>query len=169
MPSRRYTTEQAIEAIENSLSIRQVLSKLGLDEAGGNYSTIRKMIKKLNLDTSHMTGQLWSKGKIIGPKRPLSDYLSNKFSIQSHELRLRLIREKIFPYQCSSCLLKEWLNEPIPLELHHKDGNHENNELINLCLLCPNCHAKTDTHRRCKKSIAKDGIRTHMSITDGRF
>jgi hypothetical protein len=29
----------------------------------------------------------------------------------------------------------------LPLELHHKDGNHYNNELSNLEILCPNCHA----------------------------
>ena len=33
------------------------------------------------------------------------------------------------------------------LELHHIDGNHSNNELSNLTLLCPNCHALTDNYR----------------------
>ena len=35
----------------------------------------------------------------------------------------------------------------IPLELHHKDGNKFNNNLSNLELLCPNCHAFTNTYR----------------------
>jgi predicted hotdog family 3-hydroxylacyl-ACP dehydratase len=33
-------------------------------------------------------------------------------------------------------------NQPIPLELHHIDGNHHNNSLSNLQILCPNCHAQ---------------------------
>ena len=37
--------------------------------------------------------------------------------------------------------------EPIPLELHHKDGNRYNNQLDNLMLLCPNCHALTENYR----------------------
>jgi 5-methylcytosine-specific restriction endonuclease McrA len=36
------------------------------------------------------------------------------------------------------------MGEPIPLELHHIDGNHNNNDLSNIQLLCPNCHAQTD-------------------------
>jgi RecJ-like exonuclease len=39
------------------------------------------------------------------------------------------------------------LGEEIPLELHHIDGNHFNNDLSNLMVLCPNCHAKTDSYR----------------------
>lgn len=33
----------------------------------------------------------------------------------------------------------------VPLQIHHIDGNAENNAESNLQLLCPNCHALTDT------------------------
>ena len=32
------------------------------------------------------------------------------------------------------------------LELHHIDGNKHNNELENIQILCPNCHAQTSTN-----------------------
>jgi hypothetical protein len=35
----------------------------------------------------------------------------------------------------------------IPMELHHIDGDKYNNAIANLLLLCPNCHALTDTYR----------------------
>lgn len=35
----------------------------------------------------------------------------------------------------------------IPIELEHKDGNPENNELSNLKLLCPSCHSLTPTYK----------------------
>jgi predicted HNH restriction endonuclease len=38
-------------------------------------------------------------------------------------------------------------SKPIPLELHHKDGNRYNDQLENLILLCPNCHAFTENYR----------------------
>lgn len=33
------------------------------------------------------------------------------------------------------------------LEIHHKDGNHNNNTLENCLLLCPNCHSLTDNYK----------------------
>ena len=43
-----------------------------------------------------------------------------------------------------------WLDEEIPLELHHIDGNHYNNSFENLIILCPNCHA-LEENRQTKK------------------
>ena len=54
---------------------------------------------------------------------------------------------------CAGCGLSEWQQQSIPLEVHHKDGDHLNNELDNLELLCPNCHALTENWRG--KNIAK--------------
>ena len=68
------------------------------------------------------------------------DY-AKKDLVQSNLLRKKLIRDGIKEYKCELCGLSEWQHQPIPLELHHKDGNHYNNELCNLQILCPNCHA----------------------------
>jgi len=37
--------------------------------------------------------------------------------------------------------------------LHHEDGDNSNNEISNLCYLCPNCHALTDNYRGRNKDI----------------
>jgi hypothetical protein len=55
-------------------------------------------------------------------------------------------------HQCEGCGLENWRNQPIPIELHHVDGDTDNNNEENLQLLCPNCHALTDTHRRRNKN-----------------
>lgn len=39
----------------------------------------------------------------------------------------------------------------IPLEVHHIDGNYQNNSDDNLELLCPNCHALTCTYKKQNK------------------
>lgn len=147
MKLRKYTVEELTDAVASSISKREVLKKLNVTPAGGNYQTLRKAIEYFNLDISHFKGAGWSKGKIIGSKRPIEDYLSNKVSCTSHYLRKRLIKEKIFEAKCYHCNLETWLNKPIPLELEHIDGNHSNNELSNLTILCPNCHAFTPTYR----------------------
>jgi len=142
-----YSKENLSKICAKSFSYRECLTKMGLTPAGGNYASLKKHIKLYNIDISHFTLQGWSKGKIIGPKRELIDYLSNKQTITSWKLKKRLLSEKIFEHKCLNCNSKTWLNEKIPLELHHKDGNNMNNNLSNLELLCPNRHALTDNYR----------------------
>jgi len=146
MPS--YSKEQLEAIIKECLSIRQVLARLGLSvKGGGNYSSVNSFIKEWNIDTSHFKKQSWNKGLKFGPRRPIEEYLSNGSSIQSFKLKNRLLKEGIFQAICSSCNLTRWKDVNIPLELDHIDGNHQNNSLSNLRLLCPNCHALTDTYR----------------------
>jgi 5-methylcytosine-specific restriction endonuclease McrA len=147
LSSHKYTHEQLSEAVKTSFSVRQVLTKLKLKEAGGNYKTIKTLIVNLQLDTSHFHGMLWNKGKNFGPRRPIEDYLSNEQAITSYKLKQRLIKDDIKEYKCENCMTTEWLGELIPLELHHIDGNNANNNLTNIKLLCPNCHALTDNYR----------------------
>lgn len=144
---KKYTEEQFIKVVTNSTSICQALVKLGLKPAGGNYQSFYNLVKKLSLDISHLKGQAWNKGQIFGPKRPIIDYLSNQHTIQSHKLKKRLIKEGYFTHKCNECNLSIWRNKKISLELHHIDGNHKNNQLDNLTLLCPNCHAQTANYR----------------------
>jgi hypothetical protein len=67
--------------------------------------------------------------------------------MNTHRLRLKLLRDGVKNHCCEICGLKEWLGKPVPLELDHIDGNNLNNELNNLRILCCNCHAQTDTWR----------------------
>jgi hypothetical protein len=142
----RYNVQQVQEAVSVSNSIRNVLKLLNIVPAGGNYYIIKKFIKNNNIDISHFTGRGHNLGKFL-PRIDTKEYLSNRKSITSHKLRLRLIKENIFENRCSICDNSTWLDKPIPLELHHKDGKHSNNSLNNLFLVCPNCHAFTSTYR----------------------
>ena len=55
--------------------------------------------------------------------------------------KARLIRER--GHRCEDCGVVEWKGQPIVLEMHHIDGDRENNAKENLQLLCPNCHSTT--------------------------
>ncbi|WP_442911560.1 HNH endonuclease [Lachnospira sp.] len=47
------------------------------------------------------------------------------------------------------CGISEWLGNPITIQLHHINGDREDNRLENLIMLCPNCHSQT--HNFCKR------------------
>ena len=92
---RKYTEVQLREAVKTSRSIRQVLKKLGLAEAGGNYSTDKNKIAALNLNTDHFLGRGWKRGSsipVFQPK-PLEEILVANSSYQSYKLKRRLIEE----------------------------------------------------------------------------
>jgi hypothetical protein len=137
MKLRKYDQHQLEEAVKISTSLRQVLEILGVAPYGGNYEVLKRAIRHFKLDTSHFTGQSWNKGKSLGPKQPLQRFLNNEIRIASFKLKNRLLAEGILKPRCSSCERTEWLNQPIPLELDHINGNHSDNRLLNLRLLCP--------------------------------
>lgn len=108
-------------------------------------TTLDSYLKKMDIEYS---GNKSRKGlQRTENYKNVEEYLFNGSLIQSHKLKLKLIRENIFEHKCQRCGLCEWEGVDIPLELDHIDGQHFNNELSNLRLLCPNCHALTDTYR----------------------
>ena len=142
----KYNEEKAIIAIKNTnnKSIRAIIREMGLnEESSGYYKAIYKTINKHNLDVSHLLGQSCNKNKKFGFKRPIEDYLTNKIYINSHALKSRLFFEGIKKEECESCKNTTWLNQKIPLELHHINGINSDNSIENLQILCPNCHAFT--------------------------
>lgn len=146
---RNYTDQDFINSVKESFSIRETLKKLNLRPTGGNYKVAQNRIKSFGLDTSHFKGKGWNKGlKITCNKaKPLEEILTEDSYYQSHKLKLRLIKENYFIHECSCCKLTEWNNKPIPLELEHINGNNTDNRLENLTIICPNCHAQTETYR----------------------
>lgn len=74
------------------------------------------------------------------------NYLSNNIRISSPMLRVYLIESGIKEAVCEICGLSEWQGKPMPLELHHKNGNHQDNSEDNVMILCPNCHAQITRH-----------------------
>jgi hypothetical protein len=145
------TDDEFRQAVSESLSVAQVLGRIGLVPAGGNYKTVYARIAKLGLDTSHWTGAAWNQGgryKSFGRKATLEEILVENSPYNfTHGLRKRLLEESVKARHCEDCGLVEWKHQPIPLELHHRNGINNDHRLENLQLLCPNCHALTENYR----------------------
>lgn len=108
--------------------------------------TLNNYLIKMGIDyKGNQSGKGTSKPK--QNKWSLEEYLQNSTNIQSNKIRHKLLEEGIKEHKCENCGLTEWFGNPIPLELHHIDGNRDNNVLENYQLLCPNCHALTDSYR----------------------
>ena len=146
---RRWTDEQLSAAVAAERSLAGVLRLLGLRAAGGNYENVARSIKISGLATGHWTGKGYLRGRCNShaPKLPLALYLIKGSTYHSNKLRRRLIAEGVLVAICANCGRSEWLGQRIPLELDHIDGDRENNQLSNVRLICPNCHALTPTYR----------------------
>ena len=115
-------------------------------ELGCNPKTINTLLEKLGITyNGNQSGKGFPKNDT--KYMPVMDYLQESDDIQSDKVRKKLLKEGYKEYRCECCGLDTWMNAPIPLELHHIDGNRYNNNLDNFQLLCPNCHAQTDTWR----------------------
>jgi 5-methylcytosine-specific restriction endonuclease McrA len=153
---RHKTNEEFIEAVKTSFSIREVFAKLDLVPAGGNYASFHEKVKKMGLDISHFTGKAWIKGKKreYSPQKSLEEILKIDSPHNSTKLKKRLIGANILISECSICKTKDWLEKPLTLHLDHINGDHSDNRIENLRLLCPNCHSQTETYTgRNKKKI----------------
>jgi hypothetical protein len=136
--------------VKKSFSIDSILKVIGLKLTGGNRDTVKRHIKRLNLDTSHFTGQAHRKGTstpvCIG--KTLEEIMvEDSTYTNTHRLKLRMISEGLREHQCECCNKTVWIGVPIPLELHHKNGIRNDHRDENIELICPNCHGISDNYR----------------------
>jgi hypothetical protein len=105
--------------------------------------TLDGYLKKFGISYAGNPG---GKGKGSPHRKSASHYLHKGSIVKSHLLKLKLLEDKIKAPGCEECGRRMWQGKPIPLELHHINGDRFDNRLKNLQLLCPNCHALTDNN-----------------------
>jgi 5-methylcytosine-specific restriction endonuclease McrA len=118
--------------------------KIKFPLAGGNHSHITKLIKDFQIDTSHFTGKLWSKGKKGLYKKGAKEFLViGGERRQSNNILKRCLIEIGRKYECVECKIQDSYNgKPIVLEIDHINNNWADNTAENLQFICPNCHSQ---------------------------
>jgi bacterioferritin-associated ferredoxin len=145
-----WTDDQLRAAVASSESYAQVIRKLGLVPAGGNYVQVQRRIRALALDTSHFTGMGGNVGLKLHPRpsAPLEEVLVEDRPTGSHKLKRRLFRAGLKRPACELCGWAERASDGrLPVELDHINGDNRDNRIENLRILCPNCHSLQPTHR----------------------
>ena len=134
---------------ENSTSISQLLKNMGLSIYGANYKMSQERaislgLSKENLGIKLKNYQVQDYEKYF--KRSLTTILQKNAKFDSRSLLSRLFNLGFFDKICSECSITSYHGHEIVFELDHIDGDHMNNELDNLRVLCYNCHTQTDTY-----------------------
>lgn len=153
--NKKYLKENLETLVKGSSSNADVIRKLGLKLTGGNYRHVMSYIQLYGIDTSHFTGGAWNKGeryRPICPAQPLEEILVEKSTYKSStKLKEKLQAAELLPRFCQICKLSTWQDRPLGLHLDHINGNHIDNRIENLRILCPNCHSQTTTFSNKKR------------------
>ncbi len=135
--SRRYDWEAIQAAYDEGLSYSECAARFGFNSATWYQAVARGEVKP--------RPRAMPLEELLVPNRPQTN--------RSH-LKLRLLAAGLKENRCERCGLTEWDGRPLNMQLHHVNGQGQDNRLENILFLCPNCHAQTETwggrngHRR---------------------
>ena len=106
-----------------------------------NIELLKKELEEQNIDYSALPI------KTIFEKIPIEEILVEDSNYQSSKLKKRLIEAGLKEDICEKCgNTGEWQGKPLTLQVHHINGNHRDNRIENLQILCPNCHTQTENY-----------------------
>lgn len=97
------------------------------------------------------------------PPVPLEEVLVAGRPTSTNNLRRRLIRSGLKAARCEICGITEWQGRPAQLQLDHINGDRCDNRLENLRIVCPNCHAQTETYCGKNQGRVVEPVDTHRS------
>jgi hypothetical protein len=138
--ARRYDWDEIQRAYDAGLSMRECSRRFGFSTCTWHEAVkrgaIRSRPRRMPIEALLVAGRLQTN--------------------RSH-LKQRLLDEGLKTNRCEQCGLAEWRGKPLNMALHHVNGDGKDNRLLNLELLCPNCHAQTENFAG--RNLARNGRR----------
>ena len=124
----KYNKEILKKLILESSSIKEVLEKMNIRAAGGNYKTFNRYVIQYNLDISHFEERIKIYKRTLGVyslkhKKPLEQILKENSNYSRASLKSRLYKEDFKQRECELCGQgEEWNGKKMSLILDHKNG-----------------------------------------------
>ena len=138
---RHFTNEQLAKIVSQVFSFRELARRLGYkSDGGGTIGSLHRMVRDLQLDTSHFKGQGW-----LNKNPDLAAFTIDSNKKNGSTLLKSLITIRGYR-KCECCGITKWLGQEVFLQVHHINGEHSDNRLENLMMICPNCHALTSSY-----------------------
>ena len=136
----QYSKEELQQIVEQSVSMREVVQKLGYTTHNGrNNDTVKSRLEKFDISIEHFTH-----------KTPIKRSEENIF-IENSTATQKTLRDwykkgEYTPYVCSICGQEPiWQGKELTLILDHINGKNKDDRLENLRWVCPNCNQQLDT------------------------
>jgi len=169
---KKLNLDEVRVVVSETFSSSEACRRLGMAGKSGSTTRFRKFLDDNNIDYSHWTGELWSKGKTVLDDERLRKTKDNSLifaensNASSNYVRALLIKHKLKEYSCQFCGITDtWNGKSISLQMDHINGNRKDHRLENLRWLCPNCHSQTDTfcaRNKTKKSVSEEELKNAL-------
>ena len=147
----RWKEDNVKKHVNKTKTYSDCLRSLGINNLGSSMNTLKKYIKKYNIDISHfLSKDELNKILIQNNKKDLSEILVKNSTYKSTtSLKNRLYKEGLKERKCEKCGQGEiWKGEKISLIIDHINGINNDNRIVNLRIVCPNCNDTLATHCR---------------------
>ncbi len=183
------TRQRVAELLAGGMSIKQVARQLGLSKSTVSFHAAalgrprqsqcanrydwqavqdhydeghspRECCERFGFNRSSWAAAVESGRVLVRPRKlPLCDLLVAESPASRLTVKRRLLEEGVKARRCDECGLEEWLGRPLRLDLHHVNGDRRDHRLVNLRLLCPNCHSQTENFAA-RALVSRDRMRS---------
>ena len=154
-----YTPKELQNLADTSNSYAEILRKIGLATYGTNYRRLKRILKEYKVDETQLRINrhiLFSTCANIAHTKtiiPLDKILvKDSTYTRTSALRERLFKEGLLENHCAICGQEPfWNDKLLTLRLDHINGDHFDNRLENLRIVCPHCDSQLPTY--CGRNI----------------
>lgn len=144
----RWREDNLRDIVEKSNTYSDCLKKLGINNLGSSYNTLKKYIKKYNINNSHFLDPN-EQIKKLSEKKNMNEVLVENSTYSRRNLKQRLYEDGLKERKCELCGQgEEWNGKHMSLVLDHINGINNDNRIENIRIICPNCNATLDTFCR---------------------